>query len=67
MVETPQCHEPHADVQNEDFRAIPSLWSSKIRETDKGLREEIGRRLEMIQNHINTLENRFLASKNASG
>ncbi len=49
------------------FGQYQAYRSSKIRETDKGLREEIGRRLEMIQNHINTLENRFLASKNASG
>ena len=48
------------------FGQYQAYRSSKIRETDKGLREEIGRRLEMIQNHINTLENRFLASKNAS-
>lgn len=40
--------------------------NSKIRETDKGLREEIGRRTDIILTHVNTLENRFLESSSAS-
>jgi hypothetical protein len=47
------------------FAKYQAYQSSKIHETDQGLREEIARRLEMIQRHLDTLEVRFLTSKNA--
>jgi len=46
------------------FGQYQAYQSSKIRDTDKGLREEIGRRLLMITKHLDVLENRFLRAKN---
>ena len=47
------------------FGKYQAYQSLKIKETDKGLREEISRRISMIINHINTLEARALESKDA--
>ena len=42
------------------FGQYQAYQSSKIRDTDKGLREEIGRRLSMVTTHLDVLEQRFL-------
>lgn len=40
---------------------------ARIKETDKGLRDDIERRIFMIGRHLDTLEARYLADKDAAG
>lgn len=47
------------------FGKYQAYQSSKLRETDRGLREEIQRRLVMIDHHLNTLDARYLSASNA--
>jgi len=49
------------------FGQYQAYQSKKISDTDKGLRDEIGRRLSMVSNHVDVLESRLLASKDISG
>ena len=41
--------------------------STRIHETDKGMREEINRRLTMLSSHMDTMESRFLETRNTDG
>lgn len=54
--------------------AVRSIWGAytayevgKIKETDEGLRDEVRRRLGMIRNHVNSMDDRLLTSRHADG
>ena len=49
------------------FGQYQAYQSSKLRDTDRGLREEISRRITMIMTHLNTLEARMLNASDAAG